>query len=156
MTGTILVGIVGLAGIVATFFAPTWTATKLERRRETREFRRASRLVASELNAIATYSGILAESGIAPDFEAEEAEARTLLPTHDWLEHRAVLATALDDNLWGLLDAIYLGVEQTRFAVLEMEPGAPLRKKTIELLQASKGHAERARARLLRAQPLLD
>jgi hypothetical protein len=52
MTGTILVAVVGLAGIVVTFFAPTWTTTKLERRREKREYRRASRLIARELTAI--------------------------------------------------------------------------------------------------------
>lgn len=45
----ITTGIVGVAGIVATFFAPTWTQTKLEQRRERRSFRRATRLVAHEL-----------------------------------------------------------------------------------------------------------
>jgi hypothetical protein len=155
MTGTILVALVGLAGIVATFFAPTWTTTKLERRREKREFRRASRLVASELMAIALNSGFLVESGIAPDFEPE-AQAG-FLPMRDWIEHRAVLASALDDNTWGLIAAIYGGVENLRFVVLvDMEPGAPLRKKTIELLHGLKQRAERAEARLLRTQPLLD
>jgi hypothetical protein len=155
MTGTILVAVLGLAGIVATFFAPTWTTTKLERRREKREFRRASRLIASELMAIGVYSGFLAESGIAPDLEPE-AQARAL-PMRDWLEHRAVLATALDDNAWGYIDAIYLGAENVRFIVfVDMEPGTRFSEKTIELLQGLRQRAERARATLLKAQPLLD
>jgi hypothetical protein len=40
---------VGLAGIVATFFAPARTQRAIERRREAREFRQAVRLVHAEL-----------------------------------------------------------------------------------------------------------
>jgi hypothetical protein len=41
--------VVGIAGIIATFFAPARAQKQVERRREARDFRRATRLVAQEL-----------------------------------------------------------------------------------------------------------
>lgn len=43
----------GICGILAAFFAPTWTQRKIEQRREIRDFRRATRLVAFELDGAA-------------------------------------------------------------------------------------------------------
>jgi len=41
--------VVGLAGIAAAFFAPTYSQRRLEQRREKREYRRAKALVLAEL-----------------------------------------------------------------------------------------------------------
>ena len=44
---------VGIVGILAAVFAPPWTRRRIERRREARDFRRATRLVADEMQAAA-------------------------------------------------------------------------------------------------------
>jgi hypothetical protein len=48
--GIVSTSVVGLGGIAAAFFAPTWSQMKIERRREARDFRKAQRLVADELD----------------------------------------------------------------------------------------------------------
>jgi hypothetical protein len=48
--GIIATAALGVAGVLGTFFAPTWSQQTMERRRERRAFRRAQRLVAEELN----------------------------------------------------------------------------------------------------------
>ena len=91
--GVISTGVLGLAGIVATFFAPTWTERTLDRRREARAFRRAQRLVANELSSLhASFSAAIKHD--APP------TALPTLTTGAWEAERSVLAESLPDDLW--------------------------------------------------------
>jgi hypothetical protein len=54
-------GTVGLAGIIGTFFAPTWAQRSIAQRNEKREFRRARRLVVVELQTIVRHLEFLSE-----------------------------------------------------------------------------------------------
>lgn len=56
---------VGVAGILGTFFAPTWTQRKMAQRRERRTFRQVSRLVLDELDSLEMHFRLLVENGNA-------------------------------------------------------------------------------------------
>jgi hypothetical protein len=64
-------GMVGLAGIVGTFFAPTWAQRSIAQRSEKREFRRAQRLVAEELQTIVGHLEFLSKEGRVPTINKE-------------------------------------------------------------------------------------
>jgi hypothetical protein len=108
MTGTILVAVVGLAGIIGTFLAPTWTQRRTEDRQSERDFRTAQRLVTHELESIGWKFEHVAEDGAVPPLEAFEYQLATPL----WPRENAALARLLaDDEVWERLAHTYVLID---------------------------------------------
>jgi Trk K+ transport system NAD-binding subunit len=82
---------VGLAGILATFFAPTRTQRAIEQR-EAREFRQAKRLISNELLLAEGLLNLIVQ-GYAKD--AEDLPPAGRIEITEWELHRSDLATAL-------------------------------------------------------------
>jgi hypothetical protein len=90
--------IVGLAGIVAAFFAPPWAQRRIQRRKEERQFRVARRLVSEELELMSRYVLILAYFVL---YDVEKSDPGKLADLHERLdevfgrtESRSALRTA--------------------------------------------------------------
>jgi hypothetical protein len=115
-------GMVGLAGIVGTFFAPTWAQRSIAQRSEKREFRRAQRLVAEELQTIVGHLEFLSKEGRVPTINKEH-----MLPTSDWEEYRHVLAMSLSDRDWDELPTVMQSMEPHRRLITAADPGATCR-----------------------------
>ena len=121
MVGILVTGTLGLAGIVATFFAPTWSQTKLERRREAREFRRARRLVDAELEHAATVLQMLLQ---ALDEKRASGVFGEDLPRTAWEEHRVTLAADLSDEAWAAVEVAYSVLWAANLGGLTVEDAA--------------------------------
>jgi hypothetical protein len=106
----IATALVGLAGIAATFFAPSWAQTKLDRRRENREFRRASRLVWHEVRKNRTTAGVFKEA-VERASDVVPSNIRDLIWTGHWQTQSAVLATSLSDEDWRSVEHAYALLE---------------------------------------------
>jgi hypothetical protein len=96
---------VGIAGITAAFFAPTWSSRRIEQRREQRDFRRARRLVANELALAVEGLSFVLEGARIP--LTDHLSDPIFLPTAAWKSERTVLATLLDEFDWLALSRAY-------------------------------------------------
>jgi type II secretory pathway pseudopilin PulG len=115
----IATAVVAVAGIAATFFAPSWSERTIERRREARDFRAAKRLVALELRRL-TFD--LNAIGGAPT--AFDPASVGFLDLREWDAHKATLARSLPDNVWVSVRDTYTTVEKTRAALTIAGTGA--------------------------------
>lgn len=98
---TAVVGVAGITGtVVAAFFAPPWTAAKIEARREQLDRQAAARLVAHEVRILATQLNAIARLGFS------KAITDTL-PTDAWTEHKATLARSLTTAEWREIAKLY-------------------------------------------------
>jgi hypothetical protein len=98
--------ILGLAGIAAAFFAPSWVQTRLERRREKRDFRRATRLVAHEARKNWVWLECL-ESLVDEAEDGLPATELNFFWTEQWDRESGVLAASLRDSDWERLHFAY-------------------------------------------------
>jgi hypothetical protein len=97
IAGVIATAAVGIAGIAAAFFAPTWTQTKAAERSEARELRRAKRLVSNELDHA---SGLLKIVQAGLDDPDDPRKIKLEATTIEWDSYRAVLAAGLPESEW--------------------------------------------------------
>jgi hypothetical protein len=103
LAGVITTGALGALGIAGTFFAPILTQTRIARRQERREFRRARRLIAAELQMAFNQLGVTRErinagEGLPEEFPFADAE---------WQAHRDALAAGLPDDAWAEVSRAY-------------------------------------------------
>jgi hypothetical protein len=117
-SGIFWAGALGLAGIIATFFAPTWTQRQAEERAEERAIRQALRLVAHELNLLSLQFGALAETGKA---SRQLVTEHGFLSTDEWVRQRGLLATTGFPSGWENLSRLYLQMESTRLRIAVSE-----------------------------------
>ena len=96
--------LVGLAGIMAAFFAPWWVQTKLEGRRENRAFRRATRLVGHE--ARRNQRRVTAVVGVFAA-RAKGLDPRLGGGTDLWDREAGVLASSLRESDWSVVSRAY-------------------------------------------------
>ena len=105
---TLIVGVVGVAGIAATLLAPAyarrWTAERAERR----DVRAAARLVAHDLNLISVHLNVLVDQGRAGRDDVER------LPLAGWEDARSTLAAALPWEDWQALTNAFGRAESLR------------------------------------------
>src|SRR5688500_5451082 len=96
--------VVGLAGILAAFLAPTWSTKEIERREERREFRAAQRLVVDELAAVAlslkSATGADREVTLAILVRDPFPPPQSQLATPEWTTHKTTLAESLPPQMW--------------------------------------------------------
>ncbi len=140
--GLVSTALVGVAGIAATFFAPSWTERAIERRRENRSFRVAKRLVSHELHRLAIDLDAVAKQPVkfAPDL------AR-FLDTPEWDAHGRTLAGSLSDPAWLQLSTLYTSVEKMRSA-LTIQHGEAFDAEEQALVKTMADLARMARAAL--------
>jgi hypothetical protein len=117
-SGQFWTGLIGLAGIIATFFAPTWSQKRLAERQEAREFRRARRLVHFELVHNASVLNVV-KSAVEED-PPRFIDAKVL--TVDWEANKATLAAGLDDGIWRTVCASYGAVWSASLAFPAGDP----------------------------------
>jgi hypothetical protein len=142
--------VVGLAGIGAAFFAPTWTNQKAEQRRKRSEFRTARRLVSDEL------ARILAElRAIAQVAQLVEGEPEALLQFSEWVEHKQALSGTLPNDAWKSLSFTYRNVQVTA-TILARAGAGDLSDEEIEMVKGDAALVEKARAVLDAAEPMFD
>src|SRR2546421_4543030 len=97
LMGTVIVtGIVALVAVIIGALASTGSQLFIESKREQRQVARARRLVTGELLQAQLIFRSVYRTGIWPPIE----NASSYLPTSAWQEHRAGLATELDEDLW--------------------------------------------------------
>lgn len=142
----LLTALVGLAGILAAFFAPTWTDRRIARRREAQDLLQARRLVAQELETLAIQLRTVARQGRA--FLPELAD---FFETDEWEAHKATLARSLDGTQWRALASVYGQIASLRSALAlsgEHEPGEQLNTVLREAVRVGARLAVRARTLL--------
>jgi hypothetical protein len=144
-------GTVGLAGIIGTFFAPTWAQRSIALRNEKREFRRARRLVVEELQTIVRDLEFLSKEGHVPIINKGQ-----MLPTSAWDEYRDVLTMSLSDRDWAELPTVIGGMETHRRLISSADSGATLSADALQFVSLSIVAANAARDRLQKAKPLTD
>ena len=110
MDGAIATAIVGVAGIAATFFAPTWSEARIARSRADREFRVARRLVGAELEVISVQLQALTDSRA---IHADDLKA--FFPTAEFDTHKTPLANLLPDERWESVANAYSQIGATKF-----------------------------------------
>ena len=109
-----------LVGLAAAY-APSYGNRQLARRLETREHRRARRLVAHELNLTAVLLIALADGGVAHN--RSEVERWLSSIGQVWADHKDVLASALrEDDDWKTTAAV---VPQISLALGRVVAGGP-------------------------------
>lgn len=150
-SGVFWTGLIGFVGIVATFFAPTWTQRTIERRRERREFRRAMRVVADEMQGAAVALRFSAEKSTPL---AEWMESFLVLAA--WEAERAVLAASLTDDVWQTVSHTAEGMTKGRLALSVAPSDKPLRPEWLAIMQTQADELDRAAKLLLDARPLTD
>lgn len=118
-------GVLGLAGIAAAFFAPTWTQRQLEQRRERREFRQAKRLVSQELRRLA------AELQTVQRSDPSVLDGGDMLRVDAWESHKATLASAVTDDAWDAVEKAYAHTAWVRRMVV-VSAGKTLAPRELE------------------------
>jgi hypothetical protein len=147
--GLIVTGIVALAGIVATFFAPSYSENKISQRRALRDFRTARRLIAAELGTLRHQLDALAEAGM-PDPVLFET---TMLLTREYDAHKTSLAGLLPEAEWDAVANAYLQVEGTRFMLRNQ---SAIDEDTARVLRSDMNDLQEAVDALQRAAPMTD
>ena len=117
--GVLTTGVLGLAGIVGTFLAPTWSQRRLEQRRETRELRTAQRLVASDLEVIA--SSLESTVRVADVAGLSKNLVLADLRFDAWTDHRRTLASSLHPDDWAVVAHAYEALESTQNGIAGQE-----------------------------------
>jgi len=137
---------VGIVGIAAAFFAPTWSERAIGRRQRERDFRVAKRLVAHELARLEAHLHVLSQSGVI------EPEIVGLLESPEWDAHKTTLALSLPGEVWRALGHIYATVEGLR-TVLALGRGEPVSDgqrnilaAVVKLVGGASGALERIKA----------
>jgi hypothetical protein len=120
MWGVLATAIVALAGITATFFAPSWSDQVIERRREASSFRVARRLVSQELRRLAFDLDAIAGQNITFD-----PKLGRLIEITVWEQQQEALARSLNEATWTQVCRFYTGVEKIRVA-LALQQGQPV------------------------------
>jgi hypothetical protein len=147
--------LLGLAGIIGTFFAPPWAQRKIERRRERREFRRAVRGVAEELRLVALFFDHLGRRGVQLKI-SEEVRAAFLAGT-EWREEKRVLATALPDEVWKDVTNAYFQLSGLRrMLLIDPKSGEPLADDTLTLVKTAATQIQAAADLLEKAEAIDD
>jgi hypothetical protein len=108
--GIISTAALGLAGIVATFFAPTWTERKMERRRERRELRTAQPSVAGEMRLLALDLRAFAEQTASAKTVLEETNS---LGAPEWASTKRSQPLRFRPTEWNSVETAYLELELT-------------------------------------------
>lgn len=131
-------GVVGVAGIVATFLAPDWAQRRIERRRLRGDFRAAQRLVSEELHIAGIHAKAIADHNYTfpPDWV-------NFLLTAEWDAHKNTLARTLKMDVYGVVRDAYTNVSQMRIA-LSFTAGVPLEEKHRALVRAVHRQAHEA------------
>jgi hypothetical protein len=150
LVGVIATGVVGLAGIVATFFAPDRAQARIERRRVTGDFRAAQRLVSEELHV----AGIDAKA-IADHNYAFPPEWTNFLLTVEWQAHKGTLSRTLRQDVWVTVRDAYTNISKARSA-LAFAPGTPLEEKHEAVVRSLVRQAHEAGDALAAAKPVLS
>jgi len=145
-------GLVGVAGILGTFFAPAWATRKAARRRERRDFRTASRLVLDELETIEIHFRLLVEDGRVPTRDLADG----FLPTAAWNEYKAVLAEMLDDNDWAGIPTMMGTIDHHRLLIGDQGAGTQLSQTLLDRANEAADLVHELRERLERAAPVDD
>jgi hypothetical protein len=130
--------IFGLVGVIVGGLLTGGVQLWLEQRKEKRAVSRAKRLVQGELlNAILIYRSMYSTASKTWPYYPDPT---TALPTSAWQEHRADLASVLDEQLWQELVWAYalIEVDRTHLAVAkDSAPAIPLTEPVIEDLKKS-------------------
>jgi hypothetical protein len=143
--------LLGIAGIVAAFFAPPWTARRIERRRESRDFRRSTRLVADDMQGAAEVLRFMGEQA-----QALPKEMLTFLDLQSWEAERGVLATSLASDVWQAVSHAVEGMTKGRVALSATSPGTPLGAKELLPIRAQADALDTAAQLLLGAKAVKD
>jgi hypothetical protein len=148
--------LVGIAGIIAAFFAPPWTQRKIERRKETREFRAARGLVTHELDLISREVAAVLQRGVRGKFH--EPMAARFLSDDRWRANERILAQALPDVVLEQVARVYsiAGVVRIFYVTGESSATTPLTKEQLDLFGQIESTANRAKSMLESAKPLKD
>jgi hypothetical protein len=147
LVGVIGTVVVGLAGIIATFFAPDWSQRRIARRRLVGDFQSAQRLVSEELHVAGIHAKAIADHNYAfpPD-------AVNFLLTVEWQAHKGVLSRTLRPDAWVTVRDAYTNINQARSA-LAFAPGAPLEDKHVTIVRSLVRQAQEAGDALAAAKP---
>lgn len=137
-SGTFWAGVVGLAGIVATLFAPRLQ----ERRRASVELTRGLRLVIAELHQIQSAAGFVISMYPEP---VNAMVVEHAMATPEWDAHHGTLAAYLPNDDWAVTVFAYDLAISMRLALLSDEP---MDDDTVEMLEAVRSHARLARNQL--------
>lgn len=121
--------LVGIAGILGTFFGPWWQRRVTERRRRLTAFRMAKRVVFSEVQDLRQQLEALREQGVAPALERF-----AILDAPGWVEHRNTLADTVPDEAWRPLSDFFKQIAFCRAAVQSTPSGMPLPPALLPLL----------------------
>ncbi len=132
----------GLAGILAAFFAPTWADRKIARRREEKELQQARRLVAQELQQVAIELLTMAKQGVGAT-----RDGGPFLVSDEWEAHKATLARDLDQYEWRLVANVYTHVSQFQ-QLFSLGPPMTLSQEQVFLLVDVARRAHSARDKL--------
>lgn len=149
-------GAIGLAGIVATFFAPTWSQRRIEQRRERRVFRTAQRLVSAEMALLEGDADALItvlESG-AP-YHAKAA-ATPHFVVSEWPAHRETLSASLPDDVWAVVARAYRSVALTQHVWESSREEQLLGEQDLDWLKGNVASLREARVHLQEAKPRAD
>jgi hypothetical protein len=150
--------VVGLAGIAAAFFAPTYSQRRLEQRREKREYRRAKALVLAELAEVVETLETLSEEIPSTDpksglFAAVSVREHGFFETPEWSANKNTLADSLDPDDFEPLVIIFTKVAQNRSWFLHNES---ISAEIVAIFVREAEEARAARERLLTAIPNFD
>jgi hypothetical protein len=149
--------LLGVTGILATFFAPTWNQGRIERRRDRRDFRRAKRLIIYELDANRGSFEYMLETKRV--WSLRDLRDRLVFPHDAWKAERAILATLLKDEDWEGLDGDFGFIEVAVNELIEVSDTAestPLPDDTAKVLSAAVEAANDASDKLRKARPVRD
>lgn len=129
--------IFGLVGVLVGALITGGGDFLMERRRESRAFRRSKRLVAEELHTIWVHMTLLVEDGRTPTAMNDQTAAR-FLPTETWAAHREVLADdRLSDDVWNVLPTLFSNAESLRFYLLSLPSGTPIPPEQLRIVAES-------------------
>jgi hypothetical protein len=132
--------VVGVAGIAAAFFAPTYAERVIEGRRQAREFRRAKRLVSHELGVLAQSLKTIAKAD--PEYATRLVKMANFFAAPEWEEHKPILAACLPEEAWAPLPDIYTKVEFNR---AYFSADRPLQNQVKKVLATEAEQAEAAK-----------
>lgn len=134
-----ITALLGLAGILAAFFAPTWTERKIAQRREDKELRQARRLVAQELQQLASDLLTIARQRVGMTHESGP-----FLTSAEWPAHKGTLSRDLGQDDWRLVANVYTHVHQFR-QLFALGPPLELSDEQVLLVvdTARRAHAAR-------------
>jgi hypothetical protein len=150
-------GAIGLAGIVATFFAPTWSQRKLEQRRERRVFRTAQRLVLDEMAILEGQAETYVVGLESGSRHGAKWTANTgVFVAREWPAHREVLSASLPDDVWWVVAQAYRSVALSQQVWDSSPEDLLLGEEDLDFLKGNAASLREARAHLRNAKPRAD